>query len=176
MYIPSHEAIAGDGMNIGFDGLGVFILVYVACVYVLLHCEKQRAFYCRALRQYCKHGRNSKENSKKPVRKNPSVRSIRCGVPLHEQVALGNDWRNHARLQLLARQVVILQVAVFIAERLAVVQRAGKDVRHVALRLKRIARITRIVPAVAALVARLRLIGLHDLGGVVRQVLAVLRV
>jgi hypothetical protein len=28
-YIPSHEAIAGDGMNIAVCGLGVFILVGV---------------------------------------------------------------------------------------------------------------------------------------------------
>ena len=45
-YIPSHEAIAGDGMNIGFAvcGLrlrfGCFYTCWGACVYVLLHREK----------------------------------------------------------------------------------------------------------------------------------------
>ena len=94
-------------------------------------------------------------------------------VALREELALGDDRRNHARLQLLARQVVILQVAVFVAEGLALVQRAGEHVGHVGLRVQRVAR---VVPAVAALVARLQLVGLHDLRGVVRQILAVLRV
>ena len=87
------------------------------------------------------------------------------GEPARHQLVLRDDRRNHARLQLLARQVVILQVAVFIAERLAVVQHAGKHMGHIALRFQRVAR---VVPAVSALVARLRLIGLHDLRGVVR--------
>ena len=73
----------------------------------------------------------------------------------------------------MARQVVILQVAVFVAEGLALVQRAGEHVGHVGLRVQRVAR---VVSAVAALVARLQLVGLHDLRGVVRQILAVLRI
>jgi len=98
---------------------------------------------------------------------------IRRRVALHHQLALGYDRRNHARLQLLARQVVILQVAVFVAEGLAIIKRAGKHVGRVGLRLQRVAR---VVHAVAALVARLQLVGLHDLRGIVRQILAVLRV
>jgi hypothetical protein len=94
-------------------------------------------------------------------------------VALHEQLALRDDRRNHARLQLLARQVVVLQVAGFVTEGLAVFKHAGKHVRHVGLRLHRVAR---IIHAVAALVARLQPIGLHDLRGIVRQILAVLRV
>ena len=109
-----------------------------------------------------------KENSKKTV-----MPLIGGRVALREELALGDDRRNHARLQLLARQVVILQVAVFVAEGLALVQRAGEHVGHVGLRVQRVAR---VVPAVAALVARLQLVGLHDLRGVVRQILAVLRV
>lgn len=73
----------------------------------------------------------------------------------------------------MARQVVILQVAGFVAEGLAVVEHAGKHVRHVALRLHRVAG---VVHAVAALVARLHLVSLHDLRGIVCQILAVLRV
>jgi len=98
---------------------------------------------------------------------------ICIGEPACDQLVLRDDRRNHARLQLLARQVVILQVAVFVAEGLAVVKHAGKHEGHVGLRLKRVAR---VVDAVAALVARLQLVGLHDLRGVVRQELAVLRV
>ena len=86
---------------------------------------------------------------------------------------MADDRRNHARLQLLARQVVILQVTVFIPEGLAVFKHAGKHVGSIALRLKRVAG---VINTVAALVARFQLVGLHDLGGVVRQVLAVLRV
>ena len=95
------------------------------------------------------------------------------GVAAHQQLVLGNDRCNHARLQLLARQVVILQVAAFVAERLAVVKHAGKYKRHIGLRLKRVAR---VVHAVAALVASFQLVDLHDLRGIVRQVLAVLRI
>jgi len=98
---------------------------------------------------------------------------IGCRITLHEQLALGDDRRNHARLQLLARQVVVLQVAGFVTEGLAVFKHAGKHVRHVGLRLHRVAR---IIHAVAALVACVQLIGLHDLRGIVRQILAVLRV
>jgi hypothetical protein len=98
---------------------------------------------------------------------------IRRGVAAHQQLVLGDDRRNHARLQLLTRQVVVLQVAAFIAEGLAPVKHAGKHEGHVGLRLKRVAR---VVDAVAALIARLQLVGLHDLRGVVRQKLAVLRI
>lgn len=101
------------------------------------------------------------------------VCSIGGRVALREELALGDDRRNHARLQLLARQVVILQVAAFVAEGLAVVKRAGKHERHVGLRLKRVAR---VVHAVAALVARFQLVGLHNLRRIVRQELAVLRI
>ncbi len=86
-------------------------------------------------------------------------------VALQHQFVRNNLGRNHARLQLLARQVVILEVAVFISEGLAVVKRAGEHVWHIALRLKGVAR---VVHAAAALVARLQLIGLHDLNGIVR--------
>lgn len=95
------------------------------------------------------------------------------GVAAHQQLVLSDDRRNHARLQLLARQVVILQVAAFVSEGLAGVKRAGKHERHVGLRLKRVAR---IVHAVAALVARFQLVGLHNLRRIVRQKLAVLRI
>lgn len=87
------------------------------------------------------------------------------GVAAHQQLVLGDDRRNHARLQLLARQVVVLQVAAFVSEGLAPVKHARKHVRHVGLRLKRVAR---VVDAIAALVASLQLVGLHDLRGVVR--------
>ena len=86
---------------------------------------------------------------------------------------MSDDRCNHARLQLLARQVVVLQVAIFVAERLAVVKHAGKHVRHIGLRLKRVAR---VIHAAAALVACLHLICLHDLRGIVRQIMAVLRI
>ena len=86
---------------------------------------------------------------------------------------LSDDRRNHARLQLLARQVVILQVAAFVSEGLAIIKNAGKHKRHIGLRLKRVAR---VVHAVAALVARFHLVGLHDLRRIVRQKLAVLRI
>jgi len=115
------------------------------------------------------------QNSKEMNNQNTTIvfKLIGRRITLHEQLALGDDRRNHARLQLLARQVVVLQVAGFVTEGLAVFKHAGKHVRHVGLRLHRVAR---IIHAVAALVARLQPIGLHDLAGIVRQILAVLRI
>jgi len=92
------------------------------------------------------------------------MHSIGRWIATHQQLVLGNDGCDHSRLQLLARQVIVLQIAVFIAKWLAAVKRAIKNERNIRLRLQRVARVEHTA---AALIACLHLIRLHDLRGIV---------